>query len=117
MAARSARDVGGTPDWSMAGRARRDVAVLVDASDRLRDLRLLSKIQGAQASLPPFNPLPPTLDDRLGGVFTKSRKSMLTPHAPDRIRSEWYPVSRPPIHEFNVGQNSRHVGRDPVVLH
>ena len=116
MAARSARDLGAERDWTSTWGAARDLTLLVDASDRLRGLQTLAKIQSAAAPLPKFNPLPPTLDDRLGGVVTAARKSMLSPHAPDRIRSEWYPVARPPTHQFVPGENSRLAGRDPVLL-
>ena len=94
-----------------------DLAALADASALLRNMHhRLSLTQTASVPLPQFNPVPPAVDDRLSGAFTRGRKSVLTPPAPDRIRSELYPVAAPPIHQFLPGQNSRYIGRVPVVL-
>lgn len=94
-----------------------DLGALADASSALRNLHhRLSLVQSVSAPLPQFNPVSPIIDDRLGGAFTKARKSVLTPLAPDRIRSELYPVASPPMHQFLPGQNSRHIGRVPVVV-
>lgn len=96
--------------------ANGSVAAITEGSILLRNLQMLHKVQRSAPPLPVVNPIPPQMDDRLSGAFTKHRKSMLSPFAPNRIASEWYPVSNPPMHEFVRGQNSRYLGRDPVVL-
>lgn len=93
------------------------LVALTDSSNHLRDLQnKLRLVQRQAIAVPKVNPLPPRVgDDRLSGTFTKTRKSYLVPVAPDRIRSEWYPLSNPPYNPFAIGQNSRHIGRDPQI--
>ena len=96
-------------------RVHERLAALADASSQLRGLQRLSLVQRPAAPLPVVNPLPPHLDDRFGAAATKIRKSAGGSAAPDRIRSELYPVAKPPVHHFVAGTSSRHIGRVPQV--
>lgn len=106
------------PNAVGASLQQQQIVALTESSNHLRDLRnKLRLVQRQATALPAANPVPPMLlDDRLGGTFTRTRKSFLVPMAPDRIRSEVYPIATPPHHDFKVGQNSRYLGRDPVVM-
>lgn len=96
---------------------QRQLVALTDSSNHLRDLQnKLRLVQRQAITIPQFNPMPPRLvDDRMTGTFTKTRKSYVVPVAPDRMRSEWYPLSNPPFNPFATGQNTRYIGRDPQV--
>jgi hypothetical protein len=92
------------------------LTTLTDSASHLRNLRRrLSLVQASARPLPQLNPLPPVVDDRLVFTFSRARKSMLPPYAPNRIASEVYPIPAPPRHEFLPGANSRLIGRDAVV--
>lgn len=96
--------------------ARREITALTDTSEALRDIqRRLTLVQRQATPLPQVNALPPRIDDRMGGAATKTRKSVLSPHAQNRIASEFYPVASPPYHDFTPGKTSRYIGRDPAV--
>jgi hypothetical protein len=96
--------------------ARARLAALVANSDVLRNLHALSRVPGPQAPpLPLRSPVAGRVDERFaGGVLTRARKSTVSPVAPDRMRSEWYPLA-PPRVDFITGANSRLLGRDPAV--
>lgn len=94
----------------------RELAALVHSSNHLRDLqRKLSKAHASPApSLPAQNPVPARLDERYWHL-SRTKKSALSPHAPDRIASEMYPVPNPPTVEFVRGATSRTDGRAQTV--
>lgn len=95
-----------------------ELVALTEASNRLRDVhRHLSLVQRPAVPLPQFNPMPSRIDDRLSGAFTKARKSVVNPLAPNRIVSELYPLPNPPFHPFVPGLNTRHIGRVPAVTY
>ena len=91
-----------------------ELLALVDASSHLKNLqRQLTLVQKPATPLPVVSPVQPHLDDRFSAAATKVRKSAMLPAAQDRIRSEGAPPL--PFHQFVMGANSRHVGRDPRV--
>ena len=110
------RDLGWTGPPTSGGSGASPGCV-TEGSIFLRHQQLLRKVQQPVKLMPVVNPLPPHVDDRFSGAaLTKVKKSMLSPWAVTRFTSEWYPVSKPPVYDFIAGQNSRLIGRDPVVL-
>lgn len=94
-----------------------ELALLADSASHLRNMQAaLTLVQARAPPLPVTNPSQPLVDDRLAFVGDRARKSILDPHAFNKMGSEWYPIQQPPLIELVRGTNTRLIDRPPGVV-
>lgn len=89
----------------------------IDISNYLLNLQQkLSKVPQLSPGPPDAGPTRAREDHRYGSHFTRLRKSATVPPSADRMSSEWYPISQPPMVQAVAGLDTRWVNRGKEIV-